>query len=49
MARQVSLVKFEGKIPDLAFYKLFQFVNGGYYFLSNGIYNALTFVQVIQP
>jgi hypothetical protein len=27
----------------------FQFVNGGYYPLSNGMYNALTFVQVIQP
>ena len=27
----------------------FQFVNGGYYPLSNGMYNALTFVQEIQP
>ena len=27
----------------------FQFVNGGYYPLSNGMYNALTFVQAIQP
>jgi len=27
----------------------FQFVNGGYYPLSNGAYNALTFVQVILP
>lgn len=27
----------------------FQFVNGGYYPLSNGTYNALTFVQVMIP
>jgi hypothetical protein len=27
----------------------FQFVNGGYYPLSNGMYNALTVVQVILP
>ncbi len=27
----------------------FQFVNGGYYPLANGLFNALTFVQVNQP